>query len=161
MILAEWAALAINNARLYEASERRRQEAEKAVRGLEVTRDVAVAIGSEIALEHVLELIAKRGRALVDAKSLVIMLRDGEDLVVHASAGHVQDKRGARLPIAGSTSGQVLEQGRTERVADVDARLRIAPSEFGVADAHTALLVPMLYRGRGAGFVGCVRSWLR
>jgi len=122
VILADWAALAINNARLYEASEHRRQEAEKAVRGLEVTRDVAVAIGSEIALEHVLELIAKRGRALVDAKSLVIMLRDGVDLVVHASAGHVQNKRGARLPIAGSTSGQVLEQGRTERVADVDAR---------------------------------------
>ena len=153
VILADWAALAINNARLYEASEHRRQEAEKAVRGLEVTRDVAVAIGSEIALEHVLELIAKRGRALVDAKSLVIMLRDGVDLVVHASAGHVQNKRGARLPIAGSTSGQVLEQGRTERVADVDARLRIAPSEFGVADAHTALLVPMLYRGQALGLL--------
>ena len=153
VILADWAAVAIHNARLYEASEHRRQEAEKALRSLEVTRDIAVAIGSETALEHVLELIAKRARALVDANSLVIMLREGEDLAVHASAGHVQDKRGARLAIASSTSGQVLERGRPERVADIDTRLGIAPSEFGVADAHTALLVPMLYRGQALGLL--------
>ena len=56
-----------------------------------------------------------------------------------------------RLPIADSTSGQVLERGRPERIADVDARLRIAPSAFGVADAQTALLVPMLHRGEAVG----------
>jgi signal transduction histidine kinase len=150
-ILADWAAVAIDNARLYETSERRRKEAERAIRGLEATRDVAVAIGGEIALEHVLELIVKRGRALVGARSLVIMLRDGHELVVQASAGHVEGTRGARLPIAESTSGQVLERQRPERITDVAARLRIAPAEFGVADSQTALLVPMLYRGQGVG----------
>src|ERR1039457_7296503 len=65
VILADWAAIAIGNAKLYESSERRRKEVEKAFRGLEATRDVAIAIGGEIALEHVLELIVKRGRALV------------------------------------------------------------------------------------------------
>jgi signal transduction histidine kinase len=151
VILADWAAIAISNARLYETSERRREEAEKAIRGLEATRDVAVAIGGEIALEHVLELIAKRGRALVGARSLVIMLRDAEELVVHASAGHATETRGARLPIADSTSGQVLLTGEAERVTDVQADLRIAPSEFGVSDAHTALLVPMIHRGEAVG----------
>lgn len=149
--LADWAAVAIENARLYETSEHRRRELEKAVRGLEATRDVAVAIGGEIALEHVLELIAKRGRALVGARSLVIMLCEGDELVVHASAGHAQEARGVRLPIGDSTSGQVLERRRPERITDVDARLGIAPSEFGVQDAHTALLVPMLYRGAAVG----------
>jgi signal transduction histidine kinase len=153
VILADWAAVAINNARLYETSERRREEAEKAIRGLEANRDVAVAIGGEIALEHVLELIAKRGRALVGARSLVIMLRDGAELVVEAGAGHVDGTRGARLPIAESTSGQVLERQRPERVVDVAARLRIAPAEFGVADPQTALLVPMLYRGQAVGLL--------
>ncbi len=152
-ILAEWAAIAIENARMYETSERRRQELEKAFRGLEATRDVAVAIGGEIALEHVLELIVKRGRALVDARSLVIMLRDGEELVVETSAGHVEEVRGVRLPIAESTSGQVLEGGRPERIADVTARLRIAPREFGVTDPQTALLVPMLHRGEALGIL--------
>lgn len=151
VILADWAAIAIDNARTYETSERRREEAEKAIRGLEATRDVAVAIGGEIALEHVLELIVKRGRALVGARSLVIMLRDGDELVVHASAGHARDTRGVRLPIADSTSGQVLLRRRAERVTDVQARLRIAPSSFGVADAQTALLVPMVHRGDAVG----------
>ncbi len=151
VILADWAAIAIDNARTYETSERRREEAEKAIRGLEATRDVAVAIGGEIALEHVLELIVKRGRALVGAMSLVIMLRDGEELVVHASAGHATDMRGTRLPIDGSTSGQVLQRRQAERVTDVEARLRIAPSEFGVIDAQTALLVPMVHRGDAVG----------
>jgi|CZKG01.1.fsa_nt_gi signal transduction histidine kinase len=151
VILADWAAVAINNARLFETSELRRRELEKAVRGLEATRDVAVAIGGEIALEHVLELIAKRGRALIGARSLVIMLREREDLVVHASAGHVRGSHGARLPISDSISGQVLERGRAERVVDVGARLGIAPEEFGVQDAQTALLVPMLYRGGAVG----------
>ncbi|MGO9247652.1 MAG: GAF domain-containing protein [Solirubrobacteraceae bacterium] len=151
VILAEWAAVAIDNARTYETSERRRRELEKTARSLEATRDVAVAIGGEIALEHVLELIVKRGRALVGARSLVIMLREGHELVVHASAGHIQDMQGKRLPIAGSTSGQVLERRLAERITDIDARLRIAPSEFGVSDAHTALLVPMVYRGEALG----------
>jgi signal transduction histidine kinase len=151
VILADWAAVAIHNARLYENSELRRQELEKAVRGLEATRDVAVAIGGEISLEHALELIAKRGRALVGARSLVIMLRDGEELVVNASAGHVQNKHGARLPIAGSTSGQVLERRLSERIVDVSSRMRIAAEEMGVEGAQTALLVPMHYRGDRVG----------
>ena len=129
----------------------RREELEKAFRSLEATRDVAVAIGDEVALEHVLELIVKRGRVLVEARSLVIMLRDGQELVVRASAGHIREVRGVRLPIAESTSGQVLEHRRPERITDVAARLQSAHSEFGVSDAHTALLVPMVYRGAALG----------
>jgi signal transduction histidine kinase len=153
VVLAEWAAIAIENSRLYETSERRRLELEKAFRGLEATRDVAVAIGGEIALEHVLELIVKRGRALVNARSLVIMLRDGEELVLHASAGDVDEVRGVRLSIAESTSGQVLERRRPERITDVSARLRIGPEQLGVSDARTALLVPMVYRGDAVGIL--------
>jgi signal transduction histidine kinase len=151
VVLAEWAAIAIGNAKSYESSERRREEAERAFRGLEATRDVAIAIGGEIALEHVLELIVKRGRALVNARSLVIMLRDGEELVVHASAGHVEEVRGVRLAISESTSGQVLQSRRPERISDVASRLRIAPREFGVENPRTALLVPLLYRGEEVG----------
>jgi signal transduction histidine kinase len=129
----------------------RRQELEKAFRSLEAIRDVAVAIGDEVSLEHVLELIVKRGRELVEARSLVIMLRNGQELVVRASAGHIREMQGVRLPIADSTSGQVLEHRRPERITDVAARLQTAPSEFGLTDAHTALLVPMVYRGEALG----------
>ncbi|MGD0386147.1 MAG: GAF domain-containing sensor histidine kinase [Solirubrobacteraceae bacterium] len=151
MILADWAATAIENARLYEVSERRRAEQEQAVRGLEAARDISIAVGSETGLDRVLELIVKRGRALVDARSVVILLCEGTDLVVTASAGEASDVRGHRVAISASTSGEVLERRRPERIADVAARLRIAPSELGVPEAHTALLVPMVARGGAVG----------
>ena len=151
VILAEWASIAIGNARLYEHSERRREQLERAVRALEATRDIAVAIGSATGLDRVLELIVKRGRALVDARAMLIMLREGSELVVAASAGYAADVHGHRLSVSGSTSGQVLESGRAERIVDVASRLRIAAAELGVADAHTALLVPMLRGGSGIG----------
>ena len=101
-----------------------------------------MAIGGEIALEHVLELIVKRGRALVGARSLVIMLREGEELVVHASAGHATETRGARLPIADSTSGQVLraptgraDHRRAGAAADRAERVRRGRRADGAARA--------------------------
>jgi hypothetical protein len=119
--------------------------------GLEAARDIAIAGRQPTGLERVLELVVNRGRALIDVRSVVIMLCDGPDLVVTASAGEPTDVRGHRVPIAASTSGEVLERRRPERIADVAARLRIAPSELGVHAAHTALLVPMVARGEAIG----------
>jgi signal transduction histidine kinase len=150
-ILAGWAATAIENARLYRLSEHRREELERAVRGLEATSDIAIAIGTESNLDRILELIAKRGRALVNAQSILIMLRDDADLVVAAVAGHAVDIHGLRLPIADSTSGHVLEHGTSERIADVEARLRISAAKLGVPDAHAAMLVPLIHRGEALG----------
>ncbi len=154
VILADWAAVAIDNARLYETSENRRHELERAVRGLQATRDTVEAIGGDIELDNVLALIAKRGRALVQARSLVILLREGERLVVQACAGRVDDRRGARVRIADSTWGRVLEHREPERIMDVGSRLAMAAGELGVGEASTALLVPMLYRGTPVGVLG-------
>jgi signal transduction histidine kinase len=70
VILADWAATAIDNARLYRSAERRRVEHERAVHGLEATRDIAIGVGGDTGLERVLELIVKRGRALMDTGSV-------------------------------------------------------------------------------------------
>jgi signal transduction histidine kinase len=152
-VLAQWAATAIDNARLYERSEQRREQLERAVRSLEAARDIADAISGASELDRVLELIAKRGRALVDARSILIMLREDDELVVVASAGHARDARGRRFPVSGSTSGEVMEHGRPERITDVAARLRIAPDHLGVPDARSALLVPLLHRGNRLGLL--------
>ena len=151
VILSQWAATAINNARLYADTARRREQLERAVRSLEAARDIADTITSAPDLDRILELIVKRGRALVDAQTVLIMLREGDELMVAASAGHAHGARGKRMPVARSTSGQVLERGRPERIVDVGIRLRVAPDELGVHDAQTALLVPMLHRGSGLG----------
>jgi signal transduction histidine kinase len=149
--LAQWAGVAIDNARLHEDGEQRRHQLERAVRSLEAARDIAEAITGQSDLERILELIVKRGRALVEARSVVILLRDGDDLIVEASAGNARGARGHRLSISRSTSGQVLTRGHPERLTDATRDLRIAPAEMGVADAHCALLVPMMHRGAGIG----------
>lgn len=151
IVLSQWAATAIDNARLYADTEHRREQLERAVRSLEAARDIADTITTAPDLARILELIVKRGRALVDAQTVLIMLREGDELVVAASAGHAQGARGKRMPVARSTSGEVLERGRPERIMDAGMRLRVAPDELGVHDAHTALLVPMLHRGSGLG----------
>jgi signal transduction histidine kinase len=158
IVLADWTAIAIENARLYHTSEQRRIELEQAVLGLQATRDVAIAIGSDLSLEHALELIVKRGRALVGARSVVIMLRDGEDLVVSASAGDVTDMRGERLPIAKSASGQVLERRHGERIAEITAMWLASEGGFGVSDPHNALLMPLVHRGEALGLLAAFDS---
>ena len=151
LVLAQWAGVAIENSRLYESSERRRREAERALQGLRAARDITEAIAGVGELDKVLELIVKRGQALVDARAVLIMLREGEELVIAAAAGHTEDARGRRIAIAASTSGHVLELGEAERASDVARDLRISPEQLGVPDAHTALLVAMIHRGVRVG----------
>ena len=151
MALAAWAAIAIENARIHQTSEERREQLERAVRSFEAARDIGDAIGSVDDLDRVLELIVKRGRALVGARSLLIMLREREELVVAASAGHARTSRGHRVPLHRSTSGRVLERGRPQRVTDVTSEMQVSPERFGVPETNTALLVPMMHRGIGIG----------
>jgi signal transduction histidine kinase len=151
-ILAEWAAVAIENANLYQRLQQRRDELEQVVQGLEATTAIARAIGAETQLDRVLELIVKRGRALVDARAMVILLRDGDEMEVAACAGEAEpDVVGRRIPVEGSTSGEILRGTRPERIRDVANRLRISSDRLGVPDAHTALLVPLEFRSRALG----------
>src|SRR5215210_4112488 len=65
---------------------RDRDELRRAVRRLQDATDVAIAVGGETELERVLDAIVERGRALVEARALIILLREGEDMVVAATA---------------------------------------------------------------------------
>ena len=153
VVLADWAAIAIENARLYEAVDARRKELERAVRGFEATAAIARAVGGETDLDRVLELIVKRGRALVEARSVLILLREGDELRVASAAGHVTDREPARLPVGGSFVGDALERQRTLLVADVERELALQPEQLGVPDASAALLVPLVFRGRALGML--------
>ena len=151
IVLADWAAIAIENAGLYREVTVRREELERAVRGLRATAAIARAIGGETELERILELVVKRGRALIEAHDVLIMLREGDELVIAAGAGHVEVANTARLPLTGSTAGQVLAEGRSRRIADAGRELLIPPEELGLEHASTALLVPLVYRGQSLG----------
>jgi signal transduction histidine kinase len=133
MILAEWAGVAIENARLYEGVARRREELERAVRRLEATTTIARAVGGETDLSRVLELIVKRGRALVDAQGVLILLREGAGLVVAATAGEVPSGlHGTRVD---------------SPAASID--------ELGL-DPGSALTVPLVFRGQALGVLAAI-----
>ena len=78
VVLADWAAVAIENARLYQSEHRRKLELERAVSGLEATTAIARALGGETDVDKVLDLIVKRGRALVEARWAAVKIVDGE-----------------------------------------------------------------------------------
>jgi signal transduction histidine kinase len=150
-VLAAWAAVAVHNARLYAALQARRDELEHAVRRFEATSSIARALGGETDLDRVLELITKRGRALVEARTVLILLREDSELVVAAAAGEGGVDVGSRIPVDGSTSGDVLESLRTRRMTDLDQGLRIPVQRLGVPSAQAALIVPLVYRGHARG----------
>jgi signal transduction histidine kinase len=150
IVLADWAAIAIDNARLYQTVWDRRQELERAVAGLEATTEIARALGGETELERVLELIVKRGRALVDARALVIVLAHGAELEVAAAAGEADSRAiGLRIPFESVLWDEVLLSGRPQR-REEPAGLNVEPVELGV-DPLAALMVPLLFRGKTLG----------
>jgi two-component system, NarL family, sensor histidine kinase DevS len=151
VVLADWAAIAIGNARLYRSATGRRDELERAVRGLEATAAIAQAVGAETDLKRVLELVVKRGRALVEAHDVLILLREGDELVVAAAAGHVSLGEARRIPVEGSMAGEVLAERRSRRLGAAPDELRVPPSELGLENARAALMVPLMYRGEALG----------
>ena len=149
-LLASWAGIAIDNARAYQSEQERRLELEAAVRALEATTAIARALGGETDLDRILELISKRARALVDARSVLILLDEGDDLVIRAWAGDApRDVDGLRLRIDSSISGDVLRSGRPERAGDLSTRVRFQLGDM--MDAQKGLFVPLVFRGRALG----------
>ena len=149
LILAEWTAIAVGNAHLYRNVEQQRDELERAVQSLEATTEIARAVGGETNLDRILETIVKRGRALVEARSLLILLEERGELHLAAAAGEFDLGGELRLPVAGSAPGQVLQARRPTRIRDLGANLMSQPRSQGTGSA--AMLVPLVYRGQSLG----------
>jgi signal transduction histidine kinase len=146
-LLAAQAAVAIENARLYESSTRW-------LRQLESLNEIGNALASEIELEPLLGLVARRLRELVDARLVLIALPDGEALRVAAAEGEgVYGVVGMQLEFAGSKAGRVLERGHSERVDSVLEDPEIDQHAARRLGVHSALFVPLIARSRAIGVV--------
>jgi signal transduction histidine kinase len=144
-LLAAQAAVAIENARLYESSTRW-------LRQFETLNEIGDALASEIELEPLLALVARRLRELVAARIVLIALPGPTGLRIVAADGDGADELlGTELGLDGSKAGRVLERGRSERV---DSLLddREANVEFTRSiGARAGLWVPLLVQGRPIG----------
>jgi signal transduction histidine kinase len=150
-LLAAQAAVAIENTRLYETSTRW-------LRHLESLNEIGDALGSELQLEPLLDLVAQRLRTLINARLVLIALPESgrQSLRVAAADGEGSDAYGLigiALEVGGSKTGRVLQRGRSERVDSVldDPEMdQQAARRMGV---RSALYVPLVVDGRPIGVV--------
>ena len=153
-LLAEFAGVAIDQARRFAGSEQRRAELQGTVDGLEATLEIARSLRGQTDPSAVLELVAKRGRALVSARALVIELeRDGE-LVVAAGAGTVPSGLvGQRISLQDTVANTALRTGQPQRLADPVTSTRFEQHDVGRfgLQATDGLVVPLIFRGRAFG----------
>ena len=155
VMLAQWIGFAVANAEAHRREVGRRAALQRVVGALEATTAIARAVSDETDLDRILELIVKRGRALIEARATAILLLDGEELVVRKAAGEFGDALlGRRSDVLESLCGQVLVTGTSRRFEDIGEHPRLAPLHD--ADVQTLLCVPLYVRGRALGVLAAV-----
>lgn len=153
-VLAEFAGVAIDHARRYTGASQRRDELERTVAALEATTQIARAVGGETDLEVILELVAKRGRALVSARALLIELRRNNELVVAAGAGELPAGLiGQSVSLEDTVASHAMRTGHAQRLEDELTRARFDEHGLGRLGvrAEGGLAVPLVFRGRTHG----------
>lgn len=146
-LLAGQAAVAIENARLYESTTRWSRQ-------LESLNEIANALTGAIELSDLLELVVRRLRELLGARLVLAALPEGEGLRVEAADGeHAEEAIGTLLRLDGSRTARVFQRRQSERTdsviddpeADHEVARRLA--------AVTGLYVPLTVRHRAIGVI--------
>jgi signal transduction histidine kinase len=154
MALGRYAAVAIVHVRSYAVVEKERASLAQTVEALRATTDITRAVAGEDRLETILEMIAKRGRALVGASSLLIELIDRNELVVAAAAGEVGAQvLGERVPVEGTVAETAMRTRETQWLSDQLTLTRFTERGAGQLGLQPAdgLIVPMTFRGEARG----------
>ena len=128
-VLTEYAAIGIHHARRLDQLESRRDELERTVAALGATSEISRALAGEVDLDPILELVARRGRELVAARALVILLPHHAGLRIAHAAGELPDD------LVGQT---VAEPSLASRLG---------------LEADSGLYVPLAFRGRRLGML--------
>ena len=148
-VLAGYAAIGILHFRRLDHLEDRRDELERTVAALAAIGEVSRALAGEVDLEPILELVAERGRALVEARALVILLPGHDGLRVSHAAGEIPRGLVGRTAAESSVVANVMASRHVRRVADLD-RSDADPVGLG---ATSGLFVPLAFRGRAVGIL--------
>jgi signal transduction histidine kinase len=145
-LLSAQAAVAIENARLYES-------ATGWSRQLESLQEISSALVGELDLPRLLQLVVERLRDLLDARIVAIALPVPDGLRVEAIAGDEANELIHQVFTRVSKAGAVLERGRSERVdaiLDDPEVVQDVARRFG---AVTGLYVPLVTRDGPIGIV--------
>ena len=147
-LLAAQAAVAIENARLYESATRWGEE-------LRSLAEVGNALATEIELPKLLDLIVTRLRELIDARLVFIAMPQpgGETLVQTVAGDDAERYVGMTLDPAKSKTARVLERRRSERVDSLIEDPEVEQQAARYMGARTGLFVPLVVRDRPIGVI--------
>lgn len=141
VMLGAQAAVAVENARLYESATRWLHQ-------LESLNEIGAALATEVDLSKLLALVAERLRELLNARVVVIALPRGSSLRVEAAAGEgTSELVGIDLDADRSKLGRVLERRHSERVDSLIDDIEVDQDVARRMQASTGLYVPLEARG--------------
>ena len=143
-LLAAQAAVAVENARLYEsATEWSRQ--------LESLNEIGGAMVSELELPRLLDLVARRLRELIGARLVTIALPAGDELRIETADGDGAEAFiGLVFPLRDSKTGRVWN-GVTASESTTARGPRSRSGCVTKMGARTGLYVPLVLRGAAIG----------
>jgi len=147
-LLASQAAVAIENARLYESATRWSRQ-------LESLMEVSSAMARETSLDRLLELIAQRLHDLLEARLVTVALPAGPEQVriVTAAGEQADGVIGELLPLHESKTGRVFDRRRSERVDSVLDDPEVDRLFTRRVDARAGVWVPLLIQDRAIGVI--------
>jgi signal transduction histidine kinase len=149
-MLAAQAAVAIDNARLYESATRWSRQ-------LESLHEVVRSMVEETDLEDLLELVCARLRELIGARlALIALPGDGGELRIAAVDGEgdaAEGLLGHELARGRSKLGGVLDRRQSARVDSILDDPEVDQEEARLMGIRTGIYVPLVARGRAIGIV--------
>jgi signal transduction histidine kinase len=144
-LLAAQAAVAVENARLYESATSWSQQ-------LESLNEIGGALVGELELGPLLDLVATRLRELIGARVVAIALPADAGIRIAAAVGEdMADLEAFNLLEGDSKTGRVLERGRSERIDSLLEDPEVNQEVTRRLGASTGLYVPLLSRQRAIG----------
>jgi signal transduction histidine kinase len=152
--LAAMAGVAIDNARLFEDSQRRE-------RTLTAMQDVANALLAGAETDETLQIVARDARELVNADIATIALPNatGTTMTIEVADGaEASDVLGRRFARAGSISGDALTSGKTEIILETFNDPRTDQPQ--VKDGHigASVFIPLLIGSEPFGTLAVARD---
>jgi signal transduction histidine kinase len=143
-LLAGQAAVAIENARLYEASTRWSRQ-------LQSLQEVGNALATETDIEKLLDLVVRRLRELLEARVVALALPIGSDELRFAAVAGADDLLGTTFSRSESKSGAVLDRRRSERIDSVLDDPEVHQEVSRQVSARTGMWVPLVARDQAIG----------
>jgi signal transduction histidine kinase len=146
VMLGSQAAVAIENARLYESATRWSAQ-------LESLNEVMNVLVTEFDLSRLLQLIATRLRDLLGARTVTIALPHGSSARIEAVAGEDGETNVGLQLAQRSKTMRVLERRRSERVDSVLDDPEVDHESARRLGARTSLYVPLIVRDAAMGVI--------